>query len=198
MADDDAPLTSPIADRRLPRPLRQAAAALACGAAVLLAAAPAHAQWKWRDASGVMHFSDRPPPASVPDKDILQRPSGARTAATAVAPAPAIEASPPPAATAAATRTSDAPRAKSTLEQQLEARRKVEDQERAAKARADEERQAAARADNCKRARSALATLDSGQRLVRLNEKGEREFVDERQRADEARRAREVIASDCR
>ena len=95
-------------------------------------------------------------------------------------------------------RAADGPRSKSLLDQQVEARRKSEEQERAARARADEERQAAVRADNCSRARSALAMLDSGQRVSRVNAKGEREVLDDRQRADEGRRAREIIASDCR
>ena len=50
---------------------------------------------------------------------------------------------------------------------------------------------ASARADQ-------LATLDSGQRIARINAEGEREILDDEARAEEARRAREVIASDCR
>ena len=36
---------------------------------------PVAAQWKWRDAGGRIQYSDRPPFASVPDRDILQRPA---------------------------------------------------------------------------------------------------------------------------
>ena len=40
----------------------------------LLAVGAAEAQWKWRDAKGNLQFSDLPPPAGTPDKDILHRP----------------------------------------------------------------------------------------------------------------------------
>ena len=35
--------------------------------------------WKWRDKSGQIHISDMPPPADVPEKSILQRPTTARS-----------------------------------------------------------------------------------------------------------------------
>ena len=40
--------------------------------------------------------------------------------------------------------------------------------------------------------------MESGQRMARMNDKGEREILDDKQRAEESRRAREVIASDCK
>ena len=44
--------------------------------------------------------------------------------------------------------------------------------------------------------RSRAAAM--AQRVARSNEKGEREFLDDTQRAREAARARQIIASDCR
>jgi hypothetical protein len=186
------PLAHPVpAARRRTVPARPFAA-LACCVALLVASAAAHAQWKWRDASGSIQFSDRPPPANVPDRDILQRPAApAPRPSAAPASAAAAKAAPGPATAAARP-------ASSPLDRQVEARRKAEEQERAAKAKAEEERQAALRADNCSRARSTLAMLDSGQRVTRMNDKGEREFLDDRQRAEEVRRAREAIAAQCR
>lgn len=150
----------------------------------------ASAQWKWRDASGRITISDRPPPRDVADKDILQRPGAPRpTAAAAVSEAPASTAS-------AATTTAAASRPAGDKE--LEARRRAAEAQQQAKAKAEEERNAAIRAENCKRARNHLATLETGQRLARLNDKGEREVLDDRARAEETRRAREVIASECK
>lgn len=161
-------------------------APLALLVVALLAASPAVAQWKWRDASGRITASDTPPPREIPDKDILQRPTQ-RSVPSAVAAASA------PASAASAT----APKPPAG-DKELEARRRAAEQQQKDKAKADEERQAQVRAENCRRARQHLATLDSGQRMARVNEKGEREILDDRMRADEARRAREVIASDCR
>lgn len=147
-----------------------------------LAAPAAHAQWKWRDKSGQVNASDRPPPLEVPEKDILSRPT---PDARRLAPTPAASAAVPPRTAPAGDR-------------ELEARKRGAEQEQAAKAKAEEERLAAQRAENCRRARSHVAALESGQRIARVNDKGEREILDDRGRADEMRQARAVITSDCR
>ncbi|MBL8360049.1 MAG: DUF4124 domain-containing protein [Rubrivivax sp.] len=173
-------------DRRSPtRSLLWLAATL-----TVLAAPPAFAQWKWKDAQGRVTVSDLPPPRSVPDKDILQRPEAQRRAATAAAAEAASAAGTAGASPAAA--------ASSPVDKDLEAKKRAAEQERAAKAKAEEDKLSAQRAENCRRARQHLAALDSGQRIVRMNDKGEREFIDDAQRANESRRARDVIASECR
>lgn len=147
---------------------------------------PADAQWKWRDKSGQINISDLPPPRDIPDKDVLSRPpvearrAAAPQAAASAASAPGVSA------------------LRAPVDPELQARKRAAEQDAAARAKADEEKLAAARAENCRRARSQVATLESGQRLARVNDKGEREVIDEQTRADELRRAREIIASDCR
>ena len=181
--------TPPRAARRRPPSLRRVALSLA--ACTLLAAAlpePAHAQWKWRDTNGQVNASDRPPPRSVPDKDILSRP----------APDPRRQAAPAPAAPASVAAPAAASAPPTALEREVQARKRQAEQDAAAKAKAEEDRLAVVRAENCRAARSQLSTLESGQRVARSNDKGEREFLDDKGRADETRRAREVIASDCR
>jgi hypothetical protein len=165
---------------------RDAAPWLVAATLALSLAQPAAAQWKWRDATGRVTASDMPPPRDVPEKDIIQRPGSARAYVA------------PPAAASAASAAAAAPRASAPVDKELEARRKAAEQQAQAKAKADEARIAAQRADNCARARSYLQTLDSGMRIARTNDKGEREFLDDQARAAEARRARDTIASDCR
>lgn len=87
---------------------------------------------------------------------------------------------------------------KTPLDRELEARKRAAEQEQAARQKAEDARLAAARAENCRRARSHAAALESGQRIARFNAQGEQEVLDDAGRADELRRAREVIASDCR
>ena len=87
---------------------------------------------------------------------------------------------------------------KTALDREIEARKKASEQEQAAKTKADEARLASQRADNCQRARNQQAALESGQRMARVNDKGEREVLDDRARSEEMRQVREVIASDCR
>jgi Domain of unknown function (DUF4124) len=162
-------------------------------AALLLSAAGgAFAQWKWRDASGKTQYSDIPPPAGIPEKDILQRPPGQRAPVVvrsldAAAPASAPRA-PAPAASAAP----------SKAEQEQQAKQKAEQEQLAKKQKEEERKVAEQRADNCKRATSSLRALEEGVRIARRNEAGETVFLDDRQRAEEIQRTRSIIGSDCR
>lgn len=150
--------------------------------------APAAAQWKWRDGGGRIQYSDLPPPPGVAEADILQRPAAAQRRVASAAPAPAASA-------AAASAPLLQPKG---AEPELEAKRRKAEQEQAAKDKAEADRLAAVRADNCVRAKAQLRTLDSGVRIGRTNDKGEREVMDDAARAGETQRARAVIASDCK
>jgi hypothetical protein len=150
----------------------------------VLLALPAAAQWKWKDARGQIVISDVPPPREIPERDVLQKPELVvrKTVAQAApaASAPTVEV------------------AKPRVDPELEARKKKAEQEQTDKAKAEDEKVAGQRAENCKRARAHMGSLDSGIRLTRVNEKGEREILDDKQRAEEVARTRQIIASDCR
>lgn len=150
---------------------------------VVLASAPAHAQWKWRDATGRVQYSDRPPPPGTPAKDILQSPISA--------PAPKLLPASGPGASAPAA-------AASAVDPVLEAKRKQAEQQQDAQRKAEETRAAQARAENCERMRASMRTLESGQRIARVNERGEREMMDDDARAREMEQSRRAIASECR
>lgn len=151
----------------------------------LLQAAPAQAQWMWRDAAGKPVLSDRPPPPEVPDSSIVRRPGSATPKPSATDPAagPADAAAPAPAGHGE--------------DPVLQQRRQQAEAEQAARRQAEQQAQARARSENCARARQAKANLDSGMRVARVNAQGEREFLDDAARAAQARRAAEVMARDC-
>ncbi|HEX6019984.1 MAG TPA: DUF4124 domain-containing protein [Burkholderiaceae bacterium] len=153
------------------------------GFSLCVATLPAAAQWKWRDARGVVVISDTPPPRDIPERDVLQKPTLVLQRQAAA-----------PAASAAA---GDAA-AKPKVDPELEARRKKAETEQQAKQKAEEARVATQRADNCQRARAYVDTLNSGMRLTRVNAKGEREYLDDGERAAEMQRARQAIETDCR
>lgn len=153
---------------------------LLCVAACLYALT-ASAQWQWVDKDGHRVFSDRPPPANVPDKNILKRPGGRGAAA-----APAD-----PAETAA-------PAAPAGVDKSLAEKKKQADAADAAKRKADEERNARIRAENCARAQQAKAGVEAGGRMTRINERGEREFMDESAIAAESQRLQGLINENCR
>ncbi len=162
--------------------------ALACAAALgALLAVPAQAQWKWRDKNGQTQYSDLPPPTGIADSDILQRPNAGQRRAPAAAPVAASgAASGPPTLAPKGT------------DPELEAKRRQGEQEVAAKRKAEEEKVAIAKADNCLRAKAQMRTLDSGVRIARTNDKGEREFLDDAARAAETKRTRDIVAADCK
>jgi hypothetical protein len=161
------------------------AARLALLALVCALPLVATAQWQWVDKSGRKVFSDKAPPPEVAPEQILKRPKGVAAPAPAAAPA----AAPSPLA-------ANLPKP-SGKDKVLEEKKKQADAEAAAKKKAEEEKVASMRADNCSRAKNAKATYDSGVRLSRTNDKGEREILDDEARAKEVKHLNEVIARDC-
>lgn len=169
----------------LRKALRPTLLALLC----LAMAGAAQAQWKWRDARGNVQYSDMPPPPGTPDKDILQRPYVAK---------PTIVVAPPGSQASAASAPKPAASAPTKAELDAAARQKLAQDGDAARKKEEDLRIAAQRRDNCARAQSNLRDLQSGTRLTRTNEKGERVFMDETQIAAEVNRARDIITSECK
>ncbi|MFM8898842.1 MAG: DUF4124 domain-containing protein [Burkholderiales bacterium] len=160
--------------------------ALLCAASSL----PALAQWKWKDANGSVQYSDTPPPPSVKDADILQRPNAARRASV-----PATSAA--PSGTSTAPSTAPAPAAPK-VDKELEERKKKQDELDAAKKKEAEQKYAAARKENCTQARNYMKSLEDGMRIARTNANGEREILDDEGRAAEVKRTQAIIKSDCK
>lgn len=155
--------------------------------AALALSLSAFAQWQWVDKAGRKVFSDRPPPVDVPEKNILKQPGMAPLTAEM------------PASTAPTTATPPGAALKGTGEdKELAEKKKQAADAETAKRRQEEERVARAQADNCNRARQAKAGLDAGVRQMRINEKGEREFLDETGRAAEAQRLQGIIDDNCK
>ena len=160
----------------------------------------AHAQYQWVDKDGRRVFSDRPPPADVAPKNIVSQPRG--STAAVVRSAPAAPANEPAAGEASVAAEPAAPAASAApgagVDKALEEKKKQAEAAEAAKKKAEEQKIAAAKADNCKRAMNAKSSLDSGMRMARMNDKGEREVLDDAQRAAELKRVNAIIASDCK
>lgn len=154
----------------------------------------AAAQYQWIDKNGSRVYSDVAPPADIPAKNILKQPRGS-SLSTPVTEAPAQAA---PAAAAASAATPASGPATAGVDKALEEKKKQAEAAEAAKKKAEEQKLAQARAENCKRAREGKATLDSGVRMARTNEKGEREVLDDTQRAAELKRINGIIQSDCK
>lgn len=160
---------------------------------VLVLPLSAGAQWQWIDKDGRKVYSDQAPPSDVPEKNVLRRSGQAPRLGVAPAAAPAAEAV--GSVTAPARGATAKP---SGVDKELEEKaRKAEEAEKAKRA-AEEQKVAQAKTENCQRARQGKATMDSGIRVARLNDKGEREILDDTARAAEQQRMQAVIDADCK
>lgn len=146
--------------------------AMLCGTGLAALAGEVHV---WKDSSGRTHYSDLPPP---PEAD-----------------AQAVNITVPQASSAPAG--SSGPR-KSLAEQELEFRQRraarTEQEDKQAEERARKEKLAR----QCADARNQLAALESGRRVAKFNDRGEREILDDDQRSTEAARIRESIEEHCK
>ena len=124
-------------------------------------------RWQWQDSQGRKVFSDLPPPTSVPEQSILQRPGPELPTPSQ----PSASSNPPTSAG------NDQPQGKAPEPLYL--------------------RNAAALRENCRRARSTLATLASSLRLYSLNDKGEQVLMDDAMRAQETLRAQQAERDNC-
>lgn len=168
--------------------------------AALAAAPTASAQYQWRDANGRMVYSDMPPPASVPPSAVLRAPAR-QTPAVAPGGSGATASASRPAATGVPV-TVPGPSATGTpaptiAEREMEFRKRRLEREQAE--RKASEAQAATRraASACNDARTQVRTIESGMRMAQVNERGEREIVDEAFRAAQLDTARKAIRDHC-
>lgn len=144
--------------------------------------ASAHAQYVWVDEKGVKQFSDTPPPISVPKSRILKSPNKQYTEAAAQE-APATAASPEQARQPVTTASRNADFMK----------RKAEQAEKEQKA-SEEKRVAGEKSKNCERARDYQRALDSGVRIANTDSNGERGYLTDEQRAQEAAEAKRALS----
>lgn len=166
--------------------------ALAFLLAVASLSGPAHAQWQWRDADGRMVLSDRPPPTEVPLRNILRAPRGVN-----VPRAPASEAGTPKPAPETAAASTPAPAAKTIAERDIDYRKRQAEAAESAKKAEEAAAEARATREACSALRRNLAALDSGQRIVQIDEKGERSYLDDAGRSTETDKIREQISQRC-
>jgi hypothetical protein len=169
----------------------------------LCVALPASAQmYKWVDSEGKVQYSDKPPPSNIKTEK-LRVP--ARTATT-----PAASESKDGAqkdeskggtqkdAAKSGTRKDAAKAGPRTAAEEEQAFRKRQlDTAKAQEGDARKQADARNRAENCQRAKAALANLQAGGRQVRVDEKGERVFLDDEQIARDTDKARQEAAAAC-
>ena len=146
--------------------------------------------YQWRDNNGRLVFSDTPPPPNIAPGNILKapkvRPSAAPSPAAAEAKA-GVDNDPVKAP-------SESKGPKTLVEREADyKKRQAEASEKAQKdqAKASEDRQ---HEEQCRGLRQNLAALEGGQRLRRLNDKGEPYFVEDAERARDVEKMRQDLS----
>jgi Domain of unknown function (DUF4124) len=137
---------------------------------LLLLVPPSFAEvYRWVDSNGRVQYSDHAPP------DIDAKTVGAKPA----------------------TGSDSGAAAKSYVDKEQDFRkRQVENAEKAKKQAALDD-ESKAKQQNCTQARTQLATAQAGGRIARLNEKGQREYLDDNAIATERVKGQESVAKWC-
>ena len=128
------------------------------------------AMYRWVDKEGKTHFSDQPP-TDVESKSVNSKPASGTGSPAAV---------------------------KSYQEKDQEfKKRRIEEQE-AEKKQKVELSNTQAKQKNCSDAKSRLALLQAGGRIAKTNEKGEREFLNDKDRESGIREAERSVSEWCK
>jgi len=151
------------------------------------AAAATAQMYRWIDKDGRVHYTATPPPAGTKSRT-LQAP---------VAPPPASD----DAAKDDAAKDGGAQAARkgplTPAEQEQEFRKRQLEAQKASEKAAQAAKESETKQANCARAREALATFESGQRISRTNAQGERYYLDDAARAQETEAARQTVRDWC-
>jgi len=139
------------------------------------------------DAAGKVIYTQDPCPANTKpgsiSRSVIQAPAAAPAAA------PADSAAKGDAAKSAAPKTA--------AEQEQAFRKRQQDQAKAAKESEQKSAEAQRKAENCRNARERLTQYEIGGRQSRINEKGERYYLEDAQIEQEKARARSDVAQSC-
>jgi len=147
------------------------------GAALGLPAC-AWAQWMWKDDQGHTVISDQPPPTSVPQARILRTPTNRPVGPSAG--------------------DSDAEKTKSLADQDLEFKKRQKELADAYKKQQDDAAKDQANQQRCASLRNNLTALQSGQRIARTDDQGNRYFVDDAQRQADTQKIQSDMAANCK
>lgn len=128
--------------------------------------------YTWKDESGRTIMSDKPPVGKAAQKKVVT-PANSDTQPAAQAP-------------------------KSFAEKEMEFRKEQQDRQEKAKKAETEQAQAAQRKEYCDNARRNLQMYQSGERVARRTDSGEREVLDDDQRAAEAAKAQKAVNEWCK
>jgi hypothetical protein len=136
--------------------------------------------YKWKDANGVIRYSDVPPPSNVPHESL-----GSSKKAVA-----------PPAAAPSSAETA-APKKSPAAGREDDAVKRREDAEAAKNKEQAKEAELKLKQQNCATAKANVQNYQHGGRVYKMNEKGEREYLDDADIAKNLEQAQKDVDEYC-
>lgn len=143
--------------------------------------------YKWKDKDGKVRYSDTPPPSNVKQEAIAgKKKSVAPTGKEPLAPAAAVP-------TAATPKNSEPP----ANPEDLAAEQRRNNAEVEKNNKLEKEAEAKRKAENCSAAKANMETYTQGGRVYKMNEKGEREYLDDEDFKAGREKAQQEINENC-
>jgi len=140
--------------------------------------------YKWKDADGRIRYSDSPPSGKTPYEMLTGKKAAAGHAQAADSAAPAQQAPNDKTGNSAADKELDAKKRKA----------EAENQQKKAQEKLDEKK---VREDNCKSAKSNVQNYKQGGRMYKVDESGERHYLDDKDLADGLDKANKEVDQWC-
>lgn len=170
---------------------------IACTALLALPMLASAEIYKWKDKEGVTRYTDTPPPSNIKQESIGKKKV---VSPTSKAPLSPVEtAAGKPAAAGAAAKPVKGEKALETAESAEEkaATERQRDAEQEKKNKEIKEADAKAKAENCRSAKSNYETYKQGGRISKVNEKGEKSYLGDKEIADGAAKAQQDVQENC-
>jgi Domain of unknown function (DUF4124) len=146
-----------------------------------------HAEiYKWKDKNGAIRYSDTPPPSNVKQEAIGRNKA---TTPTGKEPLASVENAPP-------VKASDNPAVPENSDAAAAAQRQ-RNAEAEKNNKQEKEAEAKRKAENCKAAKANFETYTQGGRIYKMNEKGEREYVNDADLEEGKAKAQQEINENC-
>jgi hypothetical protein len=158
---------------------------------LLITSFPVFSQvYKWKDKDGSTRYTDTPPPSNIKQEAI-----GSKKAAqpTGKAPLSAVPAETGKQVPPAKVKDNAPP----VSDEDAAAKLRQRNAETEKKNKQEKEAEAKRKADNCKAAKANFETYSQGGRVYKMNEKGEREYMDDKDLETGKVQAQKEISENC-
>ena len=142
--------------------------------------------YKWKDKDGTVRYTDTPPPSNIKQESISGKKFTKPTGQAPLAPVANTNAT-----------MSKEPAAAGVNAEDAAARLRQQNAEADKNNKKEKEAQAKIKEENCKASKANLASYQQGGRVYKMNEKGEREYLDDAGLKAGAEKAQKEVSEYC-